>query len=304
MDERALASQDGGVVALDKQQSGADMTWQPATAISSTSIIVIALGFVVLTGLVIFMCALRRGGQDQSDSDAASNLPPENSRRCMKRMTFAVPERRRTGLDDIDSSGSVVPVLGDDASYRKMRGGSRLETNSWAEVSAATTSNSVAPLSSRHSRPAMPTLIYMPARGRCFNDTIAPSDCSSHTDDYSIDILESPESTEYSFGSEGDDMFPSTPWDDDVDSYRSMDYTFLSTSSSDVFGSNRARNAGAWKQVYGPNTDPPQDSDLPRLSSGVLFVRQMNARDMRRIRLDTRANGAKNNSLMRFDVEV
>jgi len=144
-------------------------------------------------------------------------------------------------------------------------------------------------------------MIYMPARGRGLNDSNVASEYSSHTDDYSIGMLESPVSTVYSFGSEGDDQFPSTRWEDDVDSYRSMDCTFLSTSSSDVFGSNRSRSSGAWKQVYGPTEPPPVGSGLSPLSSGVLFVRNIDPTNMRRMRLDTRARG---NNRMRFGVEV
>ncbi|EGZ17481.1 hypothetical protein PHYSODRAFT_504049 [Phytophthora sojae] len=286
------------------------MTIQPETTESSdsgfpsTSVIVVAVGLVVLTGLVFLLVVLRRGRSclDQTDSEPpTSRAPPDNSRFCMKRTTFAVPDTNRAGLGDIDSSGSVVPVLGDDPSHRKMRENSRLESgNSWAEA----TSYSVAPLSSRHTRPAPPMLIYAPVRRHGLNDSQAASDYSSHTDDYSIGMLESPVSTEYSFGSEGDDRFPSTPWDE-VDSYRSLDCTFLSTTSSNVFGSNRDRSGGAWKKVYGPTDDSPTtDSDMPRLSSGFLFVRQMDSHNMRRMRLDTCAHGARNNNLMRFDVEV
>ncbi|KAI9987849.1 hypothetical protein PInf_024104 [Phytophthora infestans] len=216
----------------------------------------------------------------------------------MKRTTFAVPEAGHSDHVEIDSSGSVVPVLGDNALHRKIEEANQHELKpSWAEAS----SYSVAPLSSRHTRPAVPMLIYTPARGRGLTDSHPASDYSqsSHTDDYSIGMLESPVSTEYSFGSEADDVFLSTHWDE-VDSYRSMDYTFLSTTSSDVFGSNRARNGGAWKQVYGPNDTPPGQT---RLSTGTLFVRTIDPTELRRMRLDTRAYGTRGNR-MRFDVEV
>ncbi|KAE8915774.1 hypothetical protein PF005_g18256 [Phytophthora fragariae] len=311
VDGTSSSDDDASMTPVQKQQEQDNMTIQPDTTDSSdsdfpsTSVIVVAVGLVVLTGLVFLLVVLRRGrgSLDQTDSEApTSRVPPDNSRLCMKRTTFAVPETNRAGLGAIDSSGSVVPVLGDDASHRKMCEASRLDSgNSWAEA----TSYSVAPLSSRHTRPAQPMLIYTPARHRGLNDSQAASDYSSHTDDYSIGILESPVSTVYSFGSESDDMFPSTSWDE-VDSYRSLDCTFLSTTSSNVFGSNRDRSGGAWKKVYGPTTctDSPTDSDIPRLSPGVLFVRQMDSNEMRRMRLDPRARGARNYNRMRFDVEV
>ncbi|KAH7484580.1 hypothetical protein KRP22_005745 [Phytophthora ramorum] len=306
---RELGSLDSGSGAasatpVGTQQEKDSLTIQPSTGDSSdsfpsTSIVLIAVGFVIFTGLVFLVVVLRRGKNDQHYSDAHCNHShPENSRLCMKRTTFAVPEVSCTGLDEIDSSGSVVPVLGDDADH-KIRESAQPELKpSWAEASAATSSYSVAPLSSRHTRPAAPMLIYAPAQGRGLNDSHTASDYSSHTDDYSIGMLESPVSTEYSFDSEGDDVFPST---DEVDSYRSMDYTFLSTTSSDVFGSNRDRKGGAWKQVYGPDEAPPIGSGLSPQSSGVLFVRQIDPHAMRRMRLDTRA---RRNNQMRFDVEV
>lgn len=325
---RTLNGNDGsnaGVTPVEKQQESNDLTLQPLIAddnsdqtqggsdsdgLPTSSIIAIALGSVILVSLVVLLVVLRRSRSrpDQSDSDlpSNSNQPPENSRFCMKRMTWAVPEPGRSGLGDIDSSGSLVPVLEDTASRRKMREESQLEPkNSWAEISAATTSYSVAPLSTRHTRPAVPMLIYAPVRGRGFNDSHAPSDYSSHTDDYSIGMLESPVSTEYSFGSERDDVFLSTPWDE-VDSYRSMDYTFLSTTSSDVFGSSRGKNGGggAWKQVYGPTDTPPVGTGQSPLSSGVLFVRSIDPASMQRMCLDTRAHGTRNKNQMRFCVEI
>ncbi|GMF31275.1 unnamed protein product [Phytophthora fragariaefolia] len=297
---------DAEVTSVQKQQEQSNASSQPATSdgsdssFPSTSVIAIAVGLVVLSGLIFLLVVLRRGRNSVGDTDGDAPTfcaPSDNSRFCMKRATLAVPEPNRCGLEAIDSSGSVVPVLGDDASHRKMREGSRLDTscNSWAEV----TSYSVAPLSSRHTRPAAPMLIYAPPRRHGLNDSQVPSENSSHTDDYSIGMLESPVSTEYSLGSEGD-MFP---WDE-VDSYRSLDCTFLSTTSSNVFGSSRERNGGAWKQVYGYSSDPPVDSDTPRVSSGFLFVRQMDSHNMRRMCLDPRARGPRNNNRLRFDVEV
>ncbi|OWZ17870.1 hypothetical protein PHMEG_0008137 [Phytophthora megakarya] len=287
---RRLESLDGS--------ENADLTPIDSDSSSSfpiTSIIVIAVGCVIFVGLVFLLVALRRG-RNRPESTNDDYHPPENSRLCMKRTTFAVP----SGLDEVDSSGSVVPVLGDNTSHCKMREGSQAELKpSWAEASAATSSYSVAPLSSRHTRPAVPVLIYTPARPHGLGDSHAASEYSSHADDYSIGMLESPVSTEYSFGSEDGDVFLSATWDE-VDSYRSMNYTGLSTTSSDVFGSNRARNGGAWKQVYGPNDTPPGQSPL---SSGVLFVRNIAPTDMRRMRLDTRANGARG-SHIRFEFEV
>ncbi|KAJ8561853.1 hypothetical protein ON010_g7825 [Phytophthora cinnamomi] len=310
LDSDGSSTGDASVTAVQKQQEQDNMTIQPATIDSSgsgfptTSIIVIAVGLVVLVGLVYLLVVLRRGrgSLDQTDSETPTpSAPPDNSRFCMKRTTFAVPESNRTGLADIDSSGSVVPVLGDDAQPpAKCAKALRLDSlNSWAEA----TSYSVAPLSSRHTRPAPQMLIYAPARRHGLNDSHAASDYSSHTDDYSIGMLESPVSTEYSFGSEGDDTFPSSPWDE-VDSYRSLDYTFLSTTSSNVFGSNRDRSGGAWKKVYGSADESPTDADIPRVSSGFLFVRQMDSNNMRRMSLDPRVHGGRNNNRMRFDVEV
>lgn len=300
---------DTSVTPVEKQQDKDDLTLRPSatsdnsdSGFPSTSIIIIAVGVVVLFGLVFLLVVLRRGRNDPCQNDSDAHQPPENSRFSMKRTTFAVPEATRSGLDDIDSSGSVVPVLGDNASHPKMREVLQLKP-SWAEASAATSSYSVAPLSSRHTRPAAPMLIYAPARGRGLDDSHAASDNSSHTDDYSIDMLESPVSTVYSFGSEGDDVFPSKSWDD-VDSYRSLDYTFLSTTSSDVFGSNRGRNGGAWKQVYGPSDASPISTGQSPLSSGVLFVRNIDPNAMRRMRLDTRDYGARGNNRIRLGVEV
>ncbi|KAG7380283.1 hypothetical protein PHYPSEUDO_007559 [Phytophthora pseudosyringae] len=308
IDGSSSSGGDATVTPVEKQQEKDDLTMQPSitndsssSGFPSTSIVVIGAGFVILVGLVFLLVVLRRGrsAPDQNESDH----PPENSHFCMKRTTFAVPETNRCGLEEVDSSGSVVPVLGDNASHQKVLESTQLELElkpAWAEASAATSSYSVAPLSSRHTRPAVPMLIYTPARGRGLTDSHAASDYShsSHTDDYSIGMLESPVSTEYSFGSEGGDVFMSTPWDE-VDSYRSMDYTFLSTTSSDVFGSNRAQKSGAWKQVYGPNDTPPGQS---RLSTGALFVRNIDPTEMRRMRLDTRAYGARGR--MHLDVEV
>ncbi|KAL3666840.1 hypothetical protein V7S43_007791 [Phytophthora oleae] len=299
---------DATVTPVEKQQEKDNLTIQPSitedssdSSFPSTSIIIIAVGSLILLGLVFFLAVLRRGRTDSEQNDSYS-YPPENSRFCMKRTTFAVEDASRTGFEEVDSSGSVVPVLGDNASHSKMREGSQLELKpSWAEASAATSSYSVAPLSSQHTRPAPPMRIYAPPRGRGFADSHAASDYyshSSHTDDYSIGMLESPVSTEYSLGSEGDDVFLSD--EIDIDSYRSMDYTILSTTSSDVFGSNRVQNnGGAWKQVYGPNDTPPGQS---RLSTGSLFVRNIDPTDMRRMRLDTRAYAGRGQMLL--DVEV
>ncbi|ETL92182.1 hypothetical protein L917_09463 [Phytophthora nicotianae] len=296
---------DATVTSVEKQQEQEDLTVQPSTSddssdssFPSTPITIVAVAFIILVGLVVFLVVLRRSRSDSDQSECHANHPPENSRFCMKRTTFAVPEAGHSGHVEIDSTGSVVPVLGDNTLHRKIEEAAQQELKpSWAEAS----SYSVAPLSSRHTRPAVPMLIYMPARGRGLTDSHPASDYSqsSHTDDYSIGMLESPVSTEYSFGSEGDDVFLSAS-SDDVDSYRTMDYTFLSTTSSDVFGSNRARNGGAWKQVYGPNDTPPGQS---RLSTGTLFVRTIDPTEIRRMRLDTRAYGARGNR-MRFDVEV
>ncbi|KAF4031110.1 hypothetical protein GN244_ATG16982 [Phytophthora infestans] len=293
------------VAPVEKHQEQEDLTMQPSisddssdSSFPSTSIIIVTVGLIVLVGLVILLVVLRRGRSDPGQSECNVHQPPENSRFCMKRTTFAVPEAGHSDHVEIDSSGSVVPVLGDNALHRKIEEANQHELKpSWAEAS----SYSVAPLSSRHTRPAVPMLIYTPARGRGLTDSHPASDYSqsSHTDDYSIGMLESPVSTEYSFGSEADDVFLSTHWDE-VDSYRSMDYTFLSTTSSDVFGSNRARNGGAWKQVYGPNDTPPGQT---RLSTGTLFVRTIDPTELRRMRLDTRAYGTRGNR-MRFDVEV
>lgn len=309
---RRLDSLDGSSIDVDvtvapveKHQEQEDLTMQPSisddssdSSFPSTSIIIVTVGLIVLVGLVILLVVLRRGRSDPGQSECNVHQPPENSRFCMKRTTFAVPEAGHSDHVEIDSSGSVVPVLGDNALHRKIEEANQHELKpSWAEAS----SYSVAPLSSRHTRPAVPMLIYTPARGRGLTDSHPASDYSqsSHTDDYSIGMLESPVSTEYSFGSEADDVFLSTHWDE-VDSYRSMDYTFLSTTSSDVFGSNRARNGGAWKQVYGPNDTPPGQT---RLSTGALFVRTIDPTELRRMRLDTRAYGTRSNR-MRFDVEV
>ncbi|KAG1686902.1 hypothetical protein DVH05_005827 [Phytophthora capsici] len=83
-----------------------------------------------------------------------------------------------------------------------------------------------------------------------------------------------------------------------------MDYTMLSTTSSDVFGSNRVQNnagqhGSAWKQVYGPNDTPPGQS---RLSTGSLFVRNIDPTDMRRMRMDTRVHIGRGHILL--DVEI
>ncbi|KAG3165025.1 hypothetical protein PI126_g4848 [Phytophthora idaei] len=296
---------DTAVTPVEKQQEQGDSTIQPSisddssdSGFPSTSIIVVAVGFVTLVGLVILLVVLRHGRSDPGQSDCSANQPPDNSRFCMKRTTFAVPEAEHRGHVEIDSSGSVVPVLGDNTRHHKIEEATQQDLKpSWAEAS----SYSVAPLSSRHTRPAVAMLIYTPARGHRLTDSHTASDYSqsSHTDDYSIGMLESPISTEYSFGSEADDVFLSTHWDE-VDSYRSMDYTFLSTTSSDVFGSNRARDGGAWKQVYGPNDTPPGQS---RMSTGTLFVRTIDPTEIRRMRLETRAYGTRGNR-MRFDVEV
>eukprot|EP00644_Phytophthora_capsici_P002728 jgi/Phyca11/124987/e_gw1.55.226.1 len=291
---------------VEKQEEKDNLTIQPITEDSSdssfptTSIIIIAVGSVIFLSLVFFLAVFRRG-RTSSDQNDSYNYPPENSRFCMKRTTFAVEDASRTGFEEIDSSGSVVPVLGGNISLGKMQEGSQVELKpSWAEASAATSSYSVAPLSSRHTRPAPPMRIYAPPRGRGFGDSHAASDFShsSHTDDYSIGMLESPVSTEYSLGSEGDGVFLSD--EIDIDSYRSMDYTMLSTTSSDVFGSNRVGQHGsAWKQVYGPNDTPPGQS---RLSTGSLFVRNIDSSDMRRMRMDTRAHAGRGQILL--DVEI
>ncbi|CAI5740874.1 unnamed protein product [Peronospora destructor] len=171
---------------------------------------------------------------------------------------------------------------------------------SWTEASAATSSYNVAALSNHQSRSAASML---PARRRELNDSQAlASDSSSHTDDHSIDILESPASTEYSFSSESDDFFPSTCWD--VDSYRSASSTFLSTTSSNVFGSNHDRTSGVWKQVYGPENTPPIGLGSSPLSAGVFFVRNIDPAAMRRTRLDTRVYGVRSNNRMRLDIEL
>ncbi|CAI5716313.1 unnamed protein product [Peronospora effusa] len=175
---------------------------------------------------------------------------------------------------------------------------------SWTEVSAGTTSSyNGAALGTHQSRSAAPMLTNAPAQRREVNENQAPaSDRSSHTDEYSIDMLESPASTEYSFSSESDDFFPSTCWD--VDSYRSASSTFLSTTSSNVFGSNHGRNSGVWKQVYRPDNTPPLGLGQSPLSSGVLFVRDIDPDAIRRTRLDTRVYGARSTNRMRLDIEL
>ncbi|RLN80636.1 hypothetical protein BBJ28_00021172 [Nothophytophthora sp. Chile5] len=273
--------------------------------ISSTSIIVIAVGVVTLAGLVLLLVTLRRNRshQEESGSDPPAISISEPPRTGTKRKTFAVP-RVNSGLGDIDDSNrSHVPVLGDGASERKMREGLRLAPQrSWGEdsnASVATSSYSVAPLSSRHGRPAIPMRIYAPARGG-LGDSQTTSEYNSNADDYSIGMLESPVSTEYSFGSEGDDVFPSSQWDD-VDSYRRLDFTCLSTSSSNVFDSNPDRSGGDWKQVCRPSGAPSIGSALQPVTAGVLFVRNIDQRSMGRMRLDPRGRGT---SRMRLDVEV
>ncbi|KAG1712936.1 hypothetical protein DVH05_000668 [Phytophthora capsici] len=83
-----------------------------------------------------------------------------------------------------------------------------------------------------------------------------------------------------------------------------MDYTMLSTTSSDVFGSNRVQNnagqhGSAWKQVYGPNDTPPGQS---RLSTGSLFVRNIDPTDMRRMRMDTRVHTGRGHLLLAVEI--
>ncbi|CAI5718925.1 unnamed protein product [Peronospora destructor] len=174
---------------------------------------------------------------------------------------------------------------------------------SWTEASAATSSYNVTALNNRQSRSAASMLTNAPARRREYADSQAlASDSSSHTDDHSIDILESPASTEHSFSSESDDFFPSTCWD--VDSYRSASSTFLSTTSSNVFGSNHNRTSGVWKQVHGPEYTPPIGLGSSPLPAGVFFVRNIDPVAMRRTRLDTRVYGARSNNRMRHDIEL
>ncbi|KAG7395584.1 hypothetical protein PHYBOEH_003458 [Phytophthora boehmeriae] len=293
---------------VQSQQSSEDATAEPETASTSndgasrTSVIVIAVGFVVLTGLAFFLVTVYRSRKNQTDRDQQASNPPSDAPRA-KRKTFVVPDIDCTRIDIEDSTHSLVPVLGDDKSHLKTREPPELEADtSWAEASAASSSYSIAPLSSRHRIPAVPSRIYAPARG--FNPgNSQASDFSSHTDDYSIGMLESPVSTEYSFGSEEDDIFPSTPWDD-VDSYRSMDFTFLSTTSSNVFDSNSGRNDSSWKQVNRPNGMAAIGSTLPSAPLGVLFVRQLDSHQTGRMCLDPRGRGTRNTNRMRFDIEV
>ncbi|RLN63453.1 hypothetical protein BBJ28_00018523 [Nothophytophthora sp. Chile5] len=306
------SSDDGAnAITMEKQQDNNDITagsddTDTSEGISSTSIIVIAVGVVTLAGLVLLLVTLRRNRshQEESGSDPPANSISEPPRTRPKRKTFAVP-RVNSGLGDIDDSNrSNVPVLGDGASERKMRDGPRLAPQrSWGEdsnASFATSSYSVAPFSSRHARPAVPVRIYAPARGRGPGDNQTTSEYSLNADDYSIGMLESPISTEYSFGSEGDDVFPSSQWDD-VDSYRRLNFTCLSTSSSNVFDSNPDRSGGDWKQVCRPSGAPSIDSSLQPVTPGVLFVRNIDQRSMGRMRLDPRGRGT---SRMRLDVEV
>lgn len=294
-----VGSADGSVTV----ESSRDATIQPDTGAadadsSSTSVVVIAVGFVILTGLACFLATVER----RKSKQRASHDPQEENPR-QKRKTFAVPDVSCTRVDVVESAHSHVPVLGDDAGHRKKREISQLESetsSSWAEASTTTSSYSIAPLSSRHRIPARPMRIYSSTRRFRPNDSLTASEHSSHTDDYSIGMLESPVSTEYSFGSEEDDIFPSSPWDE-LDSYRSQDYTFLSTESSDVFDSNRSRNGGSWKQVYRPTIT----STVQPGTAGVLFVRQIDPRNtVGRLRLDSRGRGSRGNSPMLFDVEV
>ncbi|CAH0517058.1 unnamed protein product [Peronospora belbahrii] len=301
------SSSDKNVVPFEPQSDQEDMTMQPSITDSSDItifIIVIIAGLVIPLGLMFLMLVFRRSKNDAILSECDANPPPDNSRFCMKRTTFAVPEASHSRLEETNSSESVVPVLGETNKNEctLLEGHPQEMKPLWTEASAVSSSYSIVSPSNRQSRLGPPTLVDAPARGRGLNDSQAESDNSSHTDDYSIDVLESPVSSEYSYSSEGDDVFPSTFWD--VDSYRSMDCTFLSTTSADVFGSNRGRDSKAWNQVYGYSDTPCISLRQKPLSSGIFFARNIDPAVMRRMRPDTHAYGTRADKRMRLDIEV
>ncbi|KAI9913016.1 hypothetical protein PsorP6_005357 [Peronosclerospora sorghi] len=200
------------------------------SSFSSTLVIVISLGFLILLGLALLLVVLRRGRNDEDTSDYEGNQSLENSRLCIKRTTFTVPEVAQAYINELESSGSVIPVLSINANHCKLENGPLLELKpSWADASAATTMYRVAPANNAGPKPKVPMLIYT-TNEREWNESRLISDNGSHTDDYSIDILESPVSLAYSFESEDGDVFSSTR-SEGADSYWSLHDTSLSTSS-------------------------------------------------------------------------
>ncbi|KAG1686901.1 hypothetical protein DVH05_005826 [Phytophthora capsici] len=117
---------DATLTPVEKQEEKDNLTIQPITEDSSdssfptTSIIIIAVGSVIFLSLAFCLAVFRRE-RTSSDQNDSYNYPPENSRFCMKRTTFAVKDASRTGFEEIDSSGSVVPVLGGNISLGKCK---------------------------------------------------------------------------------------------------------------------------------------------------------------------------------------
>ena len=277
----------------------------PASRFSTTFFIIVTIGFMISFGLV-FLWVVRRTSRNharRSDCDVHEQL--ESSRARLKRTTCVGSDTNVGCFDKPETRESIVPVLDDNTTKYTMPEALQQERKlSWTEVSTATRSynaRSGAARSNQQSRSVAPMLTNLPAQRREGNDRQAlASDSGSHTDDYSIDILESPASTEYSFSSESDDFFPSTCWD--VDSYQSASSTFLSTTSSNVFGSNQSRNSG--QVVYGPDHTPPIGLGQSPSASRVLFLRNIDPAAMRRMRLDTRVYGARANNQMRLDIDL
>ncbi|KAG1683428.1 hypothetical protein DVH05_015298 [Phytophthora capsici] len=102
---------DATLTPVEKQEEKDNLTIQPITEDSSdssfptTSIIIIAVGSVIFLSLAFCLAVFRRG-RTSSDQNDSYNYPPENS---------------RTGFEEIDSSGSVVPVLGGNISLGKCK---------------------------------------------------------------------------------------------------------------------------------------------------------------------------------------
>ncbi|CEG38743.1 uncharacterized protein PHALS_15332 [Plasmopara halstedii] len=175
-----------------------------------TFVIVIVVGLITFRILVFLLAMLRRSKIDPTHRDSDTNRQLDNPSLYVKRPTLTVRITGYSGPDEIRSSESVVPVLGDNTLHHILKERQKLST-------AESTLFSIAPVSIQHTRPTVHQHICTTAQGHVLTDVRAASDYSysPHADNYSIGMLESPISTNYSFGSDTDNSFISMDWDED-----------------------------------------------------------------------------------------